>query len=317
MKFYLAPMEEVTGYVFRNVYHELYGGIDKYFGPFIAPNQHNSFKTREKKEIAPENNRGLYVVPQILTNKSNQFCDTCEMLLALGYNEVNINMGCPSSTVVTKGKGSGMLVDIKQLHSFMEDIFGWRDNLHPDFKISVKTRLGIEAETEFTKILPIFEEYPLEELIIHPRVQKDYYKNTPHLETYKTVLTQSRLPVCYNGDLFTKKRFDAFVEAFPETECVMIGRGLVANPALLREISQGERVTKAELRIYHDKLYQAYTDALGCKDALFKMKEVWFYLSFRFADCEKYVKAIRKAESGRAYESAAQALFTDCSLKGE
>lgn len=313
MQFYLAPMEEVTGYVYRNVYHSMFDDIDKYFTPFIAPTQKKILKTRERKEVDPENNRGMYVVPQILTNDAEQFIDTCKMLMSLGYKEVNFNLGCPSATVVTKARGSGFLDDLKKLNRFFEAVFLALEN--EKIQISVKTRIGLEYPEEFEDILKVYNSYPFYEIIIHPRLQKDFYNGKPNLEVYDEALRQSIHPVCYNGDIFTKQDYEELMKRFPDTERVMIGRGIVANPGLIREITTGEKITDKELREYHDCLYKGYREALGNeKDALFKMKEVWSYLGGRFLDAERYLKKIRKAKNDEEYRFGVEKLFSECRL---
>ncbi|NBJ94633.1 tRNA-dihydrouridine synthase [bacterium 1xD42-62] len=310
MQFYLAPMEEVTGYVYRNVYHMLFDDVDKYFMPFIAPTKKRVLKTRDRKETAPENNQGVYAVPQILTNHAEQFLDTCDKLLELGYYEINLNLGCPSATVVRKAKGSGFLADTGRLDRFFEVIFRDMDKAKVSLKISVKTRIGLEFPEEFEDILKIFNRYPISEVIIHPRLQKDYYNNTPDLNVFSHALAQSVHPLCYNGDIFTKRQYDDFIEKFPTVERIMLGRGIVANPGLVREVKTGERISKEALKEYHDKLYAGYREALGSeKDALFKMKELWFYLGKSFTGAEKYLKKIRKANRPEEYASAVNGVF--------
>ena len=174
MKIYLAPLEGITGYTYRRALYNCFGGFDKYFIPFILPNQKGHLSTREKKDIMPENNEGMYAVPQILTKNAEDFIQTAETLQEYGYNEVNLNLGCPSKTVVTKGRGAGFLDRPDELDKFLDEIFR-----KCDMKISIKTRLGMDDPEEFEDLLTIYNKYPLEELIVHARVQKDYYKNTP------------------------------------------------------------------------------------------------------------------------------------------
>lgn len=313
IQFYLAPMQEVTGYVYRKVYHSLFGDMNKYFTPFIAPTKKKILKTRERKEVAPENNMGMYVVPQILTNNAEQFIDTCKMLKELGYGEVNLNLGCPAATVVTKARGSGFLEDIGRLDCFFEDVFSAIEREKMELKVSVKTRIGLEFPEEFEDILEVYNRYPLSEIIIHPRLQKDYYNNHPNLDVFGEAVSQSRHPVCYNGDIFTRKDFEEFVKKFPSVERIMLGRGMVANPGLVREIKTGEPITREELRAYHDGLYAGYREAIGSeKDALFKMKEVWFYLGNMFLDAEKYLKKIKKANKPEEYILAVHQIFENC-----
>ena len=312
IQFYLAPMEEVTGYVYRNVYHTMFGDMDKYFTPFIAPTKKKILKTRERKEVAPEHNQGMYVVPQILTNDAEQFLDTCNMLTELGYHEVNLNLGCPAATVVSKRKGSGFLDEPGKLDQFFETIFEEMSGLPEEkrFCISVKTRIGMEFPEEFEDILKVYNRYPLSEIIIHPRLQKDYYNNHPNLEVFAEALEQCVHPVCYNGDIFTKEDYETLHRRFPAVERIMIGRGAVANPGLLREIQTDQPITAEELKEYHDRLYAGYREALNSeKDALFKMKEVWFYLGKMFPEAEKALKKVKKANKPEEYQEAVRRVF--------
>ena len=215
MKIYLAPLEGITGWIFRSAVHECFGGFDKYFVPFIRPNQMGHFSAREKKDILPEHNKGMRAVPQILTNRADDFLRTAEKLKDFGYEEINLNLGCPSKTVVTKGRGAGFLADPDRLDLFLEEIFG-----KCPVKISVKTRLGMEDASEFARLMEIYNQYPIEELIIHPRVQKDFYKNTPDLDTYAEAARSSRIPLCYNGDIFSKQDYEKLIAKFPDTDCI-------------------------------------------------------------------------------------------------
>lgn len=314
IQFYLAPMEEVTGYVYRNVYHTMFGDMDKYFTPFIAPTKKKILKTRERKEVAPEHNQGMYVVPQILTNDAEQFLDTCNMLTELGYHEVNLNLGCPAATVVSKRKGSGFLDEPGKLDQFFETIFEEMSGLPEEkrFCISVKTRIGMEFPEEFEDILKVYNRYPFSEIIIHPRLQKDYYNNHPNLEVFAEALEQCVHPVCYNGDIFTKEDYETLHRRFPTVKRIMLGRGAVANPGLLREIQTDQPITAEELKEYHDRLYAGYREALNSeKDALFKMKEVWFYLGKMFPEAEKALKKVKKANKPEEYQEAVRRVFDE------
>ena len=311
-QFYLAPMEEVTGYVYRNVYHAMFGDMDRYFTPFIAPTKKKILKTRERKEVAPENNQGMNVVPQILTNDTEQFLDTCNMLIGLGYHEVNLNLGCPAATVVSKKKGSGFLDDIGRLDQFFETVFEEIAALPEERKcrVSVKPRIGMEFPEEFEDIMEVYNRYPFSEIIIHPRLQKDYYRNHPNLDVFGEALKQSAHPVCYNGDIFTKEDYDTFCGRFPTVERVMLGRGVVTNPGLVREIRTGQTITTTELKEYHDRLYAGYREAMGSeKDALFKMKEVWSYLGKMFPESERELKKVRKANRPEEYQEVVRRVF--------
>lgn len=223
MKIYLAPLEGITNYVYRKALFTCFDGLDKYFVPFIRAKQNLNLSGREKKDLLPENNKGMYAVPQILTRKAEDFIRTVELLKEYGYREVNLNLGCPSKTVVTKGCGAGFLEDPGELERFLDTVFE-----KCDMKISVKTRLGMENASEFSELMKVYNKFPLEELIIHPRVQKDFYKNTPNLSAFAEAFVQSRNPVCYNGDIFCVEDYRRIREKFPELGAVMTGRGVLA-----------------------------------------------------------------------------------------
>lgn len=167
MKIYTAPLEGITGHVFRTALYHHFGGADKYFIPFIRPNQNGNFSTREKQDIMPENNLNMYPVPQILTNKAEDFLRTAEKLEAYGYKEINLNLGCPSKTVISKMRGSGFLAYPDELEQFLDEIFR-----KCKLEISIKTRIGKESPDEFVRLLDIYNKYQMKELIIHPRVQQ-------------------------------------------------------------------------------------------------------------------------------------------------
>ncbi len=209
VKYYMAPLESVTTWIYRQAHAKIYGRLDKYFIPFLEPHEKRDFKTRELQEILPEHNENISAVPQILTNRSEGFIKLAKALKDWGYEEINLNLGCPSKTVVTKGKGSGFLAKPEELERFLTEIF---DALSGEVKISVKTRIGKEDPEEFPALLELFNKYPMEELIIHPRVQKDGYGNVPRLELYELAEKQSVNPLCYNGDLYTREQIRNFAE---------------------------------------------------------------------------------------------------------
>lgn len=308
MKFYLAPLEGITGYIFRNAHYDYFHPADKYFTPFITPGLNSSLKSKALKDVLPENNRGPVIVPQILTNRADEFIYTEKQLGQMGYTEINLNLGCPSGTVVAKGRGSGFLAFRDKLDAFLDEIYSTAE-----MKISIKTRLGKESAEEFEALLDIYNQYPLEELIIHPRTREDYYKGVPNLEAYRLGVEKSRCPVCYNGNIFTKEDYDVFLGKFPETDCIMVGRGVVANPALLDILcNEKEVVDKALLRKFHDRVYADYSEIMyGEINLLYKMKELWNYMICIFSDSKKYGKKIRKAQKLKDYEKIVDALFEE------
>lgn len=311
MKIYLAPLEGITGWIFRSAVHECFGGFDKYFVPFIRPNQMGHLSAREKKDILPEHNTGMRTVPQILTNRADDFLRTAEKLKDFGYEEVNLNLGCPSKTVATKGRGAGFLADPASLDRFLGEIFE-----KSPVRISLKTRLGMEDASEFMALMNIYNKYPAEELIIHPRVQKDFYKNTPDLQAFARAADISRIPVCYNGDIFSVEDYERFTERFPETDRVMTGRGVLKDPSLARKLRGGRGADKEELRRFHDILYAGYCEEMsGDRTILYKMKELWTYLAPLFSDSKKYAKKIKKAEKCIVYEQIIEDFFAETEVQ--
>ena len=307
MKFYLAPMEGITGHIYRNSYEKYFHNIDKYFTPFIVPNQSVSLKTKELKDLLPQNNKGLNIVPQILTNDAEGFILTANKLKQLGYEEINLNLGCPAGTVVSKKRGSGFLAYPEELDKFLDEIYKI-DNM----KISIKTRLGKERADEFYKLIEIYNKYPLEELIIHPRTREDFYGNTPNLEVFKDALKLSKHSICYSGDIFTLNSYNKIINEFPEVNKVMLGRGILANPGLIGEIKNNEFANKEIIKMFHDEIFENYTILLNeDKNAMYRMKELWGYMSHIFTNNKKYYKKIKKAQKAIDYKNAVNSLFIE------
>lgn len=307
MKYYLAPMEGITGHIYRNAYEKYFHNIDKYFTPFIVPNESLSLKTKELRDMLPENNESLNIVPQILTNNAEGFVLTANKLKQLGYEEINLNLGCPAGTVVSKKRGSGFLAYPEELDRFLDEIYKIND-----MKISIKTRLGKERADEFYKLIEIYNKYPLEELIIHPRTREDFYGNTPNLEIFKESLKLSKHSICYNGDIFTVDNYNKIVKEFPQVDKIMIGRGILANPGLIDEIKENKFITKEILKQFHDEIFENYTILLKeDKNAMYRMKELWGYMSHIFTNNKKYYKKIKKAQKAIDYKVAVNSLFAE------
>ena len=305
MKYYMAPMEGITGYIYRNAHKNCYGAADKYFTPFIMPNSNRCMNAKETRDVLPEHNRDMYTVPQILTNSADDFIRTAEELKDMGYQEINLNLGCPSRTVVTKKKGAGFLEDPDLLDRFLDKIF---EALTMD--ISIKTRIGIEEEHEFEDLIRIYNKYPVKELIVHPRLQQDYYKNTPHLNVLEEAMEVSKNTICYNGDLFTKGDLLKFMERFPEIDAVMMGRGILTQPYLLDMIRTGDKTDLETFSRFHEALCAGYCETIsGDKNVLYKMKELWFYMIHMFPDSGKYAKRIKKAQRLVEYKAVVEELF--------
>lgn len=241
-KIYMAPLEGVTGYIFRRAYHETINPhMDGYMTPFISPNQNSCMNTREKKDVDPANNEGLNVVPQILTKSAERFVETTEILKKMGYQEVNLNLGCPAPTVTTKKKGAAMLGDLAYLESFLDEIFE-----KTTLPVSIKTRLGIEDAKEWIPLLELYKKYPVKNLIIHARLLKDFYTNIPNLEAVKWAKENCDIPLCYNGDIFSLKDYERVHDRLGDEVDVMLGRGLLRNPFLTVAIMQKQKRIEAD-----------------------------------------------------------------------
>ena len=300
VKYYMAPLESVTTWIYRQAHAKIYGRLDKYFIPFLEPHEKRDFKTRELQEILPEHNENIYAVPQILTNRSEGFIKLAKALKDWGYEEINLNLGCLSKTVVTKGKGSGFLAKPEELERFLTEIF---DALSGEVKISVKTRIGKEDPEEFPALLELFNKYPMEELIIHPRVQKDGYGNVPRLELYELAEKQSVNPLCYNGDLYTREQIRNFAERFPGTERLMFGRGFLRDPGLLYNEGKDPKDIFEKFWAFHDLVYEGYQERnMGDRNVLFKMKELWSYQVYQFSEPERLFKTFKKVQDCNEYE---------------
>ena len=304
MIYSLAPMEGITGHTFRRVHAECFGALDRYYTPFLPPPcVGSSFGGKHLKEIDPANNEGLNVIPQLLTKNANEFAWATKLLADMGYREVNLNLGCPSGTVVSKGKGSGFLRNLDELEVFLRDVCE-----RSPLPVSVKTRLGLEDDAEYERILDLYCSLSLAELIVHPRVQKDRYQGKPRWESYGETLARAPFPVAYNGDIFAPEDASALCAAYPATRHVMLGRGLLANPALSRMLAGGAPANAMELRQFHDRLFDAYQDEIG-GNAVFRMKEWWFYAKCAFADPMAVHRAVRKARKVEEYEAAVDRVF--------
>lgn len=307
MKIYLAPLEGITGYVYRSAYHKFFSDADKYFIPFIVPHTKRDFNAKERKDLLPAHNEGMLTVPQVLTKSAEDFLTLAEDLKILGYQEININAGCPSGTVVAKGRGAGLLKDPDVLDAFLDGIFSKTDR-----EISVKTRIGMEEPEEFYKLLDVYNRYPVHELIIHPRVQKDYYKNSPNMDIFAYALEHSKNPVVYNGDLWNAELVRHFTERFPGENAVMLGRGVLSNPGLIGELKGEAPVRREQLKAFHEELLAGYMEELGGgSPVLFKMKELWSYMGGSFPEKEQALKKIRKAKSLPEYRMAVYEVFED------
>ena len=301
MRYYFAPMEGLTDSIFRSLHHTYFPGVDRYYTPFLSPTIHRTLTTKEERELPLADSVSFTTIPQILSKVPEDFLWAAQQCAQRGYREVNLNLGCPSGTVVSKGKGSGMLRDPEQLDRFLDQIFE-----AAPLPISVKTRLGITDPQEFPKLLEIFNRYPITELILHPRVQKSFYSGSVDMEMFRYCTENSTAPVCYNGNLNSLADIDAFHTAFPQQQAIMLGRGLIGDPGML---SPGGTTIGALENFYQD-LLEAYIISFGgSRNAMFRLKENWHYLLRRFENSERLGKALRKTTSLEEYRRLTAQIF--------
>ena len=309
MKLYFAPLEGFTDAIYRRVHHAVFGGVEKYFMPFISPSQSLSFTSRQQADFSPRENAGVPAVPQILAKEPDRFLDMARLLRDAGYTEINLNLGCPSGTVTAKGKGAGMLRDPDALARFLDAVYA-----KAPLPVSLKTRAGWESPDEWPRLLDIFCRYPVHEWILHPRTCREFYHGTPHRDFYRLAVEKAPFPVIYNGDLLCEADCRAYAESDPGGAGWMLGRGLLTNPALAQTIQGGERLTLESLRAFHDRLYYEYLKYWPEHAAVGRMHGLMGYLLYA-VDCHAPVRrALRKATTAEEYTDAAARLFAESTL---
>lgn len=300
MHYYFAPLEGITGSVFRRTYDRFFGGIDAYYTPFVTTRDGGIMKKKELRDILPENNPGLNIVPQIMTTKADEFVCAASHMEQLGYTEVNLNLGCPSNTVVPKGKGSAFLREPEKLDVFLENIF----NKCP-IGISIKSRIGFKSAEELPRLLDIYKKYPVRLLTLHLRTREEWYQPGVHPEAFalaEEALSDTNIPLCYNGDIKTKEDVEQLIKSFPGSDHVMIGRGYLAHPGFIGNESLYPDNDRGRILEFVRGLQAEYEEVLfGETPVLFKMKELWGYMQESFPD-KKLFKAIKKTKHLRDYE---------------
>lgn len=306
MRYYFAPLEGLTDSIYRRLHHQYFSGVDRYYMPFLSPTVHRTLTHREDRELPMADSVDFTAIPQLLTKVPEDFLWAARQCADRGYAEVNLNVGCPSGTVVSKGKGSGMLRDAEGLDRFLDAVF--QDSPLP---ISVKTRLGMERAEEFPALLEVFNRYPIEELTIHPRVRKQFYDGGVDMEMFRYAAEHSTNPLCYNGDITSPGQAEALQQAYPALEAVMIGRGLVADPGML----QGGTDVRA-LEGFMNALLEEYTVSFGgSRNAMFRLKENWGFLHSRFEGVDKLWKQLRKTTDLEEYKRITAEIFHTLPLK--
>ena len=313
MRYEYAPMEGITDDLFRRLHHRYFPGADRYYTPFLSPGAGKVFSGKELRQVLPENNPGINLVPQLLTASSEHFLAGARILQELGYREVNLNLGCPSGTVTAKGKGGGLLYPERREHleRFLGDIFE-----KCPLEISVKTRLGKEKPEEFSAILALLSKYPVRTLTIHPRVREDLYRRPVRMEWMNYAREHCGIPLALSGGIPTAgamERTDA-----RGLEAVMFGRGLVADPALIRKLKGGPGADRETLKAFCGELFQETAARLGgARPTMFRMKELWHWMILLFDNREKLWKQLRKCTELGEYQVVVSRIFRELPLREE
>ena len=308
MKYYFAPLEGITNHVFRTTYDKWFGGIDEYYTPFVTTRDGGIMKKKELFDIMPEQNPGIRLIPQIMTTKPDEFVQAATHMKELGYGEVNLNLGCPSGTVVPKGKGSGFLRDPEKLDEFLYRIY---EKCPVD--ISIKSRIGFYDADEFPRLISIYKKYPMKLLILHLRTREEWYKGSVHKETFEyawDVMKEHRDILCYNGDIFTEKDVVDLSSEFDGLGHIMIGRGYLSHPGFAGNDDQKSDYNNKKTVIdFILDLQSRYEEILyGETPVLFKLKEIWTYLKDAFPDGEKLFKKIKKTKNIKQYNDIIEQL---------
>jgi tRNA-dihydrouridine synthase len=294
-------MEGITDSIYRRVHHQYFPGIDRYYMPFFSPTMHRCLTRKEDRELPIADSVSFTAIPQVLTKNPEDFLWAAQQCADRGYSEVNLNVGCPSGTVVAKGKGAGMLADPEGLDRFLEHIFS-----KTPIPVSVKTRVGLKEDEEFPHLLDIFNKFPICELIIHPRVRTDFYQPPLRLSSFSYALENSKLPLCYNGDIDSMKTLKETQLRFPQVDAFMIGRGLIGDPGMLTPDGTNVKV----LEQFHAHLLEEYSVCFGsARNAMFRMKENWHYLSDHFKGGEKLFKSLRKTTDLEEFQRLSAEIF--------
>ena len=315
LRFEFAPMEGITDDIFRRLHRKYFPGADRYYTPFLSPTDRKIFSPKELREVIPENNRDVPLIPQLLTASPKQFLAGAKLLRDLGYGEVNLNLGCPSGTVTAKGRGAGLLYPERrdELRALLDGVFG-----DCPVAVSIKTRLGKENPEEFEALLELFRQYPIHVLTVHPRVREDQYRHPVRMEWFWRAMEDSPFPLGLSGAVTVAADLPRRLSGHPAPDALMLGRGLVADPALIMKLRGQPAPDRAVYRAFVTELFEATAERLGSpRNTMFRMKELWSYFIWLFDDRDRYLKMLRKAVSLSEYQAAVARIFGELPLRDE
>ena len=304
----LGPFQGITDAPFRNVFKRHFGGIDKFYTPFFTGiHKEGHAKNLQGEEIDPRCNDVETLTPQILSTDAEEILRFAKQCKQLGYKEINLNMGCPFPRVANKKRGSGLLPYPDKVETMLERVFEGID-----IKFSVKCRLGYFSLDEIDAIIPIFNKFPLSELIIHPRIGKQLYKGEADVERFKALMPSINATLVYNGDIFSVEDFERISEAVQPVNQFMLGRGILSNPFLAEQIEGAFHAPERTKRL-HAYVIDLYEDRLrhtgGSPKVLGRMKELWSYLMYSFEEPQVVWRKIKKIQALKEYEEAVEEIF--------
>ena len=307
IRLYMAPMKGLTDHLFRSAFADHFGGFDLAVAPFITTKQGHRIKRNYVKDVLPENNTRMPVIPQILSKTAGDFIILANYLYDLGYDTVNWNLGCPYPMVANKKRGSGMLPYTDRIQAFL-------DRVIPEINgsLSIKMRLGWKENTDIFRLLPVIDPYPLSQIIIHPRTGLQRYEGPVDLDAFEDCLAVTGHTVVYNGDIRTVDDFRRLYQRFDRVHAWMIGRWCIADPFLPGRITTGADIPDKiyRMQLFHDTLFEAYNRVLdGPSHVMNKMKGFWRYFSLPFEDCKKSMKNITKSRLPEQYQERVNLFF--------
>ena len=304
-----SPLQGFTDFRFRNAQNKIFGGIDTFYSPYIRLNGKMAIKPSYERDLLPENNLDLEVIPQVITNDADEFLFVAKYVRELGYKELNWNLGCPYPMVTKSGMGSGLISNPEKINNILH-----RAHNESDIIVSMKMRLGYENSEEILDVLPILDTYPIKNIAIHARIGKQLYKGGVNLDAFQLCVDNTKHKLYYNGDITSVAKFHEMQQRFPTIDHWMIGRGLISDPflpSMIKNNTSEYPANKMELfSAFHDTLYAIYSESLsGSTHILLKMYHLWEYFSATFSNPHKVLKKIKKAQSIRNYEAAVAEIF--------
>lgn len=305
----IAPLQSFTDFRFRNAFFQYFQGVDKCYAPYIRLTNQQEIKNNQKKDILIENNPHMPVMPQLMVNNCRDFLLVADYVQSIGYDEINWNMGCPYPMVAKKNLGAGMLNDPEGIDRLLNEIFS-----KTTIKLGLKMRMGYESTAEILDVIPVLNQYPITELIIHARFAKQLYKPSVDLDRFEECIAMSKTPLTYNGDLNTVEDFQKLKQRFPQITSWMIGRGLVSDPFLAEMIKTNTTMYPSNrwviFKKFHDELYEDYASVLqGERQIILKMLSFWEYFCTQFPNPHKAYKRIKKAKTLKEFEVAVDINF--------